>query len=473
LSTVFLSLLSCSPITSDYADCETKELFHTGNAAQIERPLRDNTFFGIPTSYFNELTVNGSLDIQFRINPTGAKDAEGKAIPFDKLKALVADALYAWSSIDDTDITFTVHPDSFPDMWSLHNGFSSITFETDETGPKWADVLPRTKAPYSEVDIRLNPSKKWVLPGQNSGDGDAFLFRTLAHEFGHAVGLDDLGKDCLKGCHHGDDADPIEARDNLMWHTGETMHKEIQTPQDGDKAGAVYCCPKPSGTLQFNQVWPSGLRITSDVTVPDGKTLAIATYPDTEIYFDSDVTLTVDGTLKTKKHYQNKSTKFVGADKKTFWGGIRINPGGTLSAGGPVLIRNAKVGLSLYDKNRISNGSNQITFSNCTEDCVYDHGDEPTFVEDSTPVEYTLSQNYPNPFNPTTTINYSLDQASKVNLVIYDRLGRKVATLEDEIKTPGNYDVTWNAEGFASGVYFCRIESGGSVVLTRKMLLMK
>jgi len=60
-----------------------------------------------------------------------------------------------------------------------------------------------------------------------------------------------------------------------------------------------------------------------------------------------------------------------------------------------------------------------------------------------------------------------------VNLVIYDLLGRKVETLVNEVKTPGSYGVTWNAEGFASGVYFYKIELGGTEVLTGKMLLIK
>ena len=104
---------------------------------------------------------------------------------------------------------------------------------------------------------------------------------------------------------------------------------------------------------------------------------------------------------------------------------------------------------------------------------VYDPGGEPTWVDDMIPVGFDLVQNYPNPFNPATTIDYRLDKAGMVNLVIYDLLGRKVETLVDEIKTPGNYEVRWSAEGCASGVYFYRIEAGGSKVLTQKMMLVK
>ena len=89
------------------------------------------------------------------------------------------------------------------------------------------------------------------------------------------------------------------------------------------------------------------------------------------------------------------------------------------------------------------------------------------------PVEFALEQNYPNPFNLNTTIDYRLDYAGMVNLVIYDLLGRKVTTLVDEMKSPGSYAVSWDAKDYSSGVYFCRIEIGGGMVLTRKMLLLR
>lgn len=104
---------------------------------------------------------------------------------------------------------------------------------------------------------------------------------------------------------------------------------------------------------------------------------------------------------------------------------------------------------------------------------VYDPGDVPVRVDDTIPVEFELVQNYPNPFNPSTTINYRLDQAGMVNLVIYDLLGQKVATLVDEVRTLGNYTVRWNAQGIASGIYICRVELGESKVLTQKMLLLR
>ncbi len=88
------------------------------------------------------------------------------------------------------------------------------------------------------------------------------------------------------------------------------------------------------------------------------------------------------------------------------------------------------------------------------------------------PTAYVLSQNYPNPFNPETRIHFELSQSGPVRLVVYDLLGREVATLVDEFKGPGRYDAKFNAASLASGVYFYRLQAGGFVSM-KKMLLMK
>lgn len=70
-----------------------------------------------------------------------------------------------------------------------------------------------------------------------------------------------------------------------------------------------------------------------------------------------------------------------------------------------------------------------------------------------------LFQNYPNPFNQTTQLKFSLAQRSTVKLQIYDLLGREIATLVDEQRSPGNYIETWTADRLPSGVYFCRLKT--------------
>ncbi len=88
------------------------------------------------------------------------------------------------------------------------------------------------------------------------------------------------------------------------------------------------------------------------------------------------------------------------------------------------------------------------------------------------PLEFSLSQNYPNPFNPATVIRYQLPAFSKVTLKVYDILGNEVTTLVNEQKSPGNYEVQWNASGFASGVYFYRLQTG-EFTSVRKLILLR
>lgn len=88
------------------------------------------------------------------------------------------------------------------------------------------------------------------------------------------------------------------------------------------------------------------------------------------------------------------------------------------------------------------------------------------------PQELTLAQNYPNPFNPSTTIAFTLPEQSEVRLAVYDVLGRRVAMLLNESRSPGEHMVTWDASTMASGVYIYRLEAAGKVI-TRQMTLVK
>ncbi|NNJ53036.1 MAG: T9SS type A sorting domain-containing protein [Ignavibacteriaceae bacterium] len=86
--------------------------------------------------------------------------------------------------------------------------------------------------------------------------------------------------------------------------------------------------------------------------------------------------------------------------------------------------------------------------------------------------EYSISQNYPNPFNPSTIISYQIPENSFVSLIVFDVLGNEVATLINENKQPGSYEVTFNAANLPSGVYFYTLKSG-DFINTKKMLLIK
>jgi hypothetical protein len=88
------------------------------------------------------------------------------------------------------------------------------------------------------------------------------------------------------------------------------------------------------------------------------------------------------------------------------------------------------------------------------------------------PGRFRLDQNYPNPFNPTTTIDYTIGQASFVRLSVFDVTGRPVTRLVEREQTAGTYTVTFTADKIPSGMYIYRLEAG-SYTQTRTMLLVK
>ncbi len=88
------------------------------------------------------------------------------------------------------------------------------------------------------------------------------------------------------------------------------------------------------------------------------------------------------------------------------------------------------------------------------------------------PSVFSLSQNYPNPFNPTTIIKYAMSSKQYTSLKVYDVLGNEVATLVNEEKEAGIYEVEFSATGITSGIYFYKLQAG-SFVETMKMIIIK
>jgi hypothetical protein len=85
---------------------------------------------------------------------------------------------------------------------------------------------------------------------------------------------------------------------------------------------------------------------------------------------------------------------------------------------------------------------------------------------------YRLEQNYPNPFNPVTTIRFQLPESEKVELKVYDMLGREVKTLYNKVAPAGIVNVDFNAGDLASGIYIYRIKAG-DFVSGKKLMLLK
>ena len=101
-----------------------------------------------------------------------------------------------------------------------------------------------------------------------------------------------------------------------------------------------------------------------------------------------------------------------------------------------------------------------------------EYGILPVYDDINRVKNYKLSQNYPNPFNPATTIAYQIPQTGFVTLKVYDILGREVATLINEEKLAGSYEVQFIGNGLTSGIYFYQLKAG-NYSETKKMILLK
>ncbi|MFZ2322244.1 MAG: T9SS type A sorting domain-containing protein [Ignavibacteriaceae bacterium] len=91
---------------------------------------------------------------------------------------------------------------------------------------------------------------------------------------------------------------------------------------------------------------------------------------------------------------------------------------------------------------------------------------------DLSPGSFKLYANYPNPFNPSTKIRYAIPQTAYTVLKVYSITGKEIATLINEEKTPGVYEVTFDAANYSSGIYIYRLQAG-SFTDIKEMVLMK
>jgi hypothetical protein len=88
------------------------------------------------------------------------------------------------------------------------------------------------------------------------------------------------------------------------------------------------------------------------------------------------------------------------------------------------------------------------------------------------PQAFALEQNFPNPFNPTTSFEFKVSGYRFVTFRVFDALGREIATLVNEYKTPGTYRVRWDAGNLPSGVYFYRMQAE-EFTETKRMVVLK
>ena len=126
---------------------------------------------------------------------------------------------------------------------------------------------------------------------------------------------------------------------------------------------------------------------------------------------------------------------------------------------------------SYIDEN-VENGTYLYSLIQIDYDGTTENIGEVEVIINNTPNEYSLIQNYPNPFNPSTIISFTVPERTKVVLKIYDILGKEVAELINDIKSPGRYEVEFISNGLPSGIYFYSFRAG-KFTDSKKMILMK
>lgn len=130
----------------------------------------------------------------------------------------------------------------------------------------------------------------------------------------------------------------------------------------------------------------------------------------------------------------------------------------------------------MFKDEKLKSGKYQYRLKQVDYNGKYEYFDLGAEVDVQPPKNFEMSQNYPNPGNPNTKINFEMPVNGKVNIVVYDLLGREVVTLLNENREADFYTVELNGSNIASGVYFYRINAEGEgqkFTKTMKMIMVK
>ncbi|MEO8446906.1 MAG: FG-GAP-like repeat-containing protein [bacterium] len=154
---------------------------------------------------------------------------------------------------------------------------------------------------------------------------------------------------------------------------------------------------------------------------------------------------------------------------------VYANNGSGVFTNTPITLPASSAGSCITVHDRDNDGDLDLAAIDEVDDLLFIFNNGTVGVQQTSseiPETFSLEQNYPNPFNPVSNLGFGISEFGFVSLKIYDALGNEVVTLVNETKSPGSYQVEWNAAGFPSGVYFYTLETPGFTE-TKRMILLK
>lgn len=258
--------------------------------------------------------------------------------------------------------------------------------------------------------------------------------------------------------------------DGFIWSNAQQINETSET---------AYSLGFTSQSNDLYAMWKDGNNNYLKYRQYDAAPLAPANYSVSAYQSGTNYYPKLTWQLNNEPDVRNKSSNAYKIERRTrllngIWSSwsLLANLSGTTSAYIDYSIGNASGGdrEAEYRLTAIDIGNNSSPSQSVVIDYGFDRAEKT--VVNGIVREYSINQNYPNPFNPSTKISYSIKEEGLVTLKVYDVLGKEVATLVNENKAVGNYEVDFNASQLPSGMYIYKIQSGNFSDV-KKMLLMK
>jgi len=210
------------------------------------------------------------------------------------------------------------------------------------------------------------------------------------------------------------------------------------------------------------------VRLVRETNYYQPQPFGLLTPGDGEAAQDENVIFTWEECVDNDPHALAEYTLFLTADEQTFEIPGSTDPTVTVSLEDLDIAWNGPPVLT-WSVRAVSQGDTVTSNQTFTLYNPFSSVDEN---DSDVPSDYALTDVWPNPFNSTLSMRYQLPKSSHVRAVLYNVLGQRVATIENQSRTTGTYHLSWSADGLASGVYILRLEIGGQI-FTRKLVLMK